>query len=73
MDSLQPQTRQAVSMPAEMRNWRVISSFWSSFNRELTRIKQMQEALNIPQLEELIHAAQQVIRPVYALTAGLNG
>ena len=37
------------------------------------KIKQMQEALNIPQLEELIHAAQQVIRPVYALTAGLNG
>lgn len=50
-----------------------LNTLAAAFNRELTRIKQMQEALNIPQLEELIHAAQQVIRPVYALTAGLNG
>lgn len=41
-------------------------------NTELSRVKNMQAALHIPQLEELIHAAQAVIRPLYDLSARLN-
>lgn len=42
------------------------------FNAELTRIKNMQGALHIPQLDEMIHAAQGVIRPLYDFSARLN-
>ena len=44
----------------------------TGFNHELSRIKEMQAALNIPQLDELIHAGQLVIRPIYNFTAQLN-
>jgi hypothetical protein len=42
------------------------------FNDELSRIKNMQAALNIPQLDTLIHAAQEVIRPLYDFSAQLS-
>lgn len=42
------------------------------FNRELSRLKEVQEALKVPQLEELIHAAQEIIRPVYNFSAQLS-
>ena len=42
------------------------------FNDELTRIKTMQAALKIPQLDVLIHAAQEVIRPLYHFSAQLS-
>jgi hypothetical protein len=42
------------------------------FNEELNRIKIMQSALNIPQLDTLIHAAQEVIRPLYDFSAQLS-
>jgi hypothetical protein len=42
------------------------------FNNELTRIKNMQAALNIPQLDTVIHAAQGVIRPLYDFSTRLN-
>lgn len=42
------------------------------FNDELSRIKNMQAALNIPQLDVLIHAAQDVIRPMYDFSARLS-
>ncbi|HLO79327.1 MAG TPA: hypothetical protein VK166_00125 [Chitinophagaceae bacterium] len=41
-------------------------------NEELNRIKRMQDALNIPQLDTLIHAAQEVIRPLYDFSAQLS-
>jgi hypothetical protein len=41
-------------------------------NTELTRIKTMQGALHIPQLDVLIHAAQDVIRPLYNFSAQLS-
>lgn len=41
-------------------------------NTELTRIKNMQGALHIPQLDVMIHAAQDVIRPLYDFSARLN-
>jgi hypothetical protein len=44
----------------------------SLFNKELSRIKDMQQALNIPQLDTLIHAAQQIIRPLYNFTSQLS-
>jgi hypothetical protein len=44
----------------------------SLLNTELTRIKNMQGALHIPQLDELIHAAQGVVRPLYDFSARLN-
>lgn len=44
----------------------------TSFNHELSRIKEMQAALKIPQLDELIHAGQRVIRPIYNFTSQLN-
>jgi hypothetical protein len=40
--------------------------------QELNRIKEMQSALHIPQLDELIHSAQQVLRPIYDLTARME-
>lgn len=42
------------------------------FNDELTRIKNMHAALNLPQLEDIIHAAQDVIRPLYNFSAHLT-
>lgn len=42
------------------------------FNDELTRVKTIQAALNIPQLDHLIHAAQEVIRPLYNFSAQLS-
>jgi hypothetical protein len=42
------------------------------FNEELNRVKKMQGALNIPQLDTLIHAAQEVIRPLYSFSAQLS-
>jgi hypothetical protein len=42
------------------------------FNEELNRVKKMQAALNIPQLDTLIHAAQEVIRPLYDFSAQLS-
>lgn len=44
----------------------------SSLKQELNRIKEMQSALHIPQLDELIHSAQQVLRPIYDLTARME-
>ena len=44
----------------------------TGFNHELSRVKEMQAALKIPQLDELIHAGQLVIRPIYNFTAQLN-
>lgn len=42
------------------------------FNDELSRIKTMQAALNVPQLDSLIQAAQAVIRPLYNFSAQLT-
>lgn len=42
------------------------------FNDELSRIKTMQAALHIPQLDVLIHAAQDVLRPMYDFSARLS-
>jgi len=42
------------------------------FNDELNRIKNIQSALRVPQLEPLIHAAQEVIRPLYNFSAQLS-
>jgi hypothetical protein len=42
------------------------------FNDELNRIKTMQAALKVPQLEPLIRAAQEVIRPLYNFSAQLS-
>jgi hypothetical protein len=42
------------------------------FNDQLTRIKTMQAALKVPQLDTLIHAAQDVIRPLYNFSAQLS-
>jgi hypothetical protein len=42
------------------------------FNDELTRVKKMQDALHVPQLDTVIHAAQQVIRPLYNFSAQLS-
>jgi hypothetical protein len=42
------------------------------FNEELNRVKKMQAALNIPQLDTLIQAAQEVIRPLYNFSAQLS-
>ena len=44
----------------------------TSLNQELSRIKEMQAALKIPQLEELIHAGQRIVRPIYNFTSQLN-
>lgn len=44
----------------------------SSLKQELNRIKEMQSALHIPQLDELIHSAQNVLRPIYDLTARME-
>lgn len=44
----------------------------SSLKQELNRIKEMQAALNIPQLDDLIHSAQQILRPIYDLTARME-
>ncbi len=44
----------------------------SNLKHELDRIKDIQAALHIPQLEELIHSAQQVLRPIYALTSRME-
>jgi hypothetical protein len=42
------------------------------FNDQLSRVKTMQAALNVPQLDTLIHAAQDVIRPLYNFSAQLS-
>ena len=42
------------------------------FNDQLSRIKTMQAALNVPQLDTLIQAAQDVIRPLYNFSAQLS-
>jgi hypothetical protein len=42
------------------------------FNEELNRVKKMQAALNIPQLDTLIDAAREVIRPLYDFSAQLS-
>lgn len=42
------------------------------FNDELSRIKTMQAALKAPQLDVLIQAAQEVIRPLYNFSAQLS-
>lgn len=42
------------------------------FNNELSRLKNMQAALNLPPLDKLIHAAQEVIRPLYNFSAQLT-
>ena len=44
----------------------------SSLKQELNRIKEMQSALHIPQLDDLIHSAQHVLRPIYDLTARME-
>ena len=44
----------------------------TGLNNELSRIKEMQAALKIPQLEEVIRAGQRVVRPLYNFTAQLN-
>ena len=44
-----------------------------AFNRELSRLKEMHNSLNLPQLDALIRAAQNIIRPVYNFTASLSG
>lgn len=44
----------------------------TAFNQELNRVKDMQAALKVPQLEEVIHAAQRVIRPIYSFTSQLT-
>lgn len=43
------------------------------FNDQLSRVKTMQTALKIPQLDTLIRAAQEVIRPLYNFSAQLSG
>jgi len=43
-----------------------------AFNTELSRIKEMHNRLNLPQLDELIRAAQDIIRPLYNFTACLS-
>lgn len=40
--------------------------------KELDRVKDMQETLQLPQLDALIHSAQRVIRPIYELTARMQ-
>jgi hypothetical protein len=42
------------------------------FNDQLSRVKIMQAALNVPQLDTLIQAAQEVIRPLYNFSAQLS-
>ena len=44
----------------------------SALNKELARLKEMQAALPVAQLEDLIHAAQAIIRPLYNFTSGLG-
>lgn len=43
------------------------------FNDELSRVKDLQQTLNLPALEPLIMAAQKIIRPLYNMTSSLNG
>jgi hypothetical protein len=42
-------------------------------NDELSRIKSMRSTLNLEALDPVIHAAQQVVRPLYNLSADLRG
>ena len=43
-----------------------------AFNRELSRLKDMRNTLNLPQLDALIRAGQDIIRPIYNFTASLS-
>jgi hypothetical protein len=42
-------------------------------NDELSRVKSMRGTLNLEALDPVIHAAQQVVRPMYNLSADLRG
>jgi hypothetical protein len=41
-------------------------------NHELSRIKEMHAALGLEQLDDLIHLAQKIIRPLYNFTSQLT-
>lgn len=51
---------------------KLLNHYLKLFNDQLSRIKTMQAALNVPQLDTLIQAAQDVIRPLYNFSAQLS-
>ncbi len=75
-DSLPEKPEKENEIPAwENENHRIgkeVNHHLKLFNEELNRVKKMQAALNIPQLDTLIHAAQEVIRPLYNFSAQLS-